>query len=1011
MTKAENIQKLKGISYSNLVTDLDLANISGVFTTRRLFDSSKSISLYMKGIRILEGLHESGDASFNSLFFFQKIGNGNRFNTKQLIGGQNSNLYKELTILSDTLGLNKSIKTEEGLKAAETYFQEAVEIFRYVTKVDSLDEVDIDKFQNFILPLRTQEDRWHEDLTPQNHKALRSIALCLNQHFNTADFGKCVSVQRSDTQFKTKDLFERPDKHMERWVNSWNEFLDAKKAFSTKPFKNAVAKFRDFLEATYSSDSSPFPEDPKLYFSKYRNDEYYKWLNEQVDNNQINNKVLITALNAINSYSNWFIATYMSDVEEDGELVTIGHPIVSNYRFEQILLKHGDDDNGDIKLSESAKPSPPLWMVLKLKEILTENDYAWPKSLTNQYNNNIVDENGNPVWIPVITYLFLIMLEIPLRKIQVLRLDSGEGDIWKYDAKSDLWVKNDHQAASYWKNTGAKIQNRGVFRRKMINATLAPQFAFYINSNKTADKSVGFGEKSGYEIPWKNQAAIKYLDELRDWQEKYNPVTVPVKYKDIPGTIFDGTPSEKVVASIPDRFYLFRSAKEVKDGTRQMPPSNSVLNNFWLKLMEELERQLHDEGIDCQIIINRNKKTGAPQQALYTPHGLRVAGLTSLAQQGVPIDILSKIVAGHKSILMTIYYLKYHPSHISEVLNEASRDLELKYQSSFQNWLKEAAWDQVAKYTAYNSEDAVDGIKSAASSFTASLWNSTNLGLCPYNGTRCNDGGACVRKNGKGNNTYLPVKDKNCVMCRHFITGLPWLTELWVHGNALLLKSEKMSKELETSQQEIHKLKSNRLKLKKNGEDIPTQLTTKIKKSETIHERNSIELDNIFNELHSTHLLIEKIKALPKPPVSEQDDAKGSNLPALFMHNDSEFELDYIEMPSNFQNLDFVIQASRFYKHERNEDFEREREQFIDSILLRNGYEPLMLMDLTPEEKRQSADAFAKFLVTKVDAETLQLLKDGRTTLAGIGIEKELMEATPVNIPKNLLTQQPTFMS
>ncbi|NMV27374.1 hypothetical protein HKB23_33925, partial [Vibrio parahaemolyticus] len=76
----------------------------------------------------------------------------------------------------------------------------------------------------------------------------------------------------------------------------------------------------------------------------------------------------------------------------------------------------------------------------------------------------------------------------------------------------------------------------------------------------------------------------------------------------------------------------------------------------------------------------------------------------------------------------------------------------------------------------------------------------------------------------------------------------------------------------------------------------------------------------------------------------------------------------------------------------------RERDQFIDTILLRNELEPLMLMNLTPEEKRQAADAFAKFLVTKVDAETLQLLKDGRVYLNELGLEQELLKSVPINI-------------
>ncbi len=1009
MTTPENIQKLKGIDFSESVTDLEQAKISAMFFQTQFHQSNKACTAHDAGMSTLNRLFEDGKVKLSSIFFYQSVGNNHRFNATQFANGRNSDLYKEFTTISGKLNLNGSIKSEDGLRTAEKRFQQSVEFLQYLTNTSTIADITIDVFKQFITPVRTESNRWHEDTNPHIHKALRSVALCLDAHFNCAEYIKYVEVQRSDTATKMKDLFAKPDNHMKKWVDSWLEFLDAKNAFSTKSFKDVATKMRDFLEDTYASDSnSPFPDEPLLYFSKYRGEEFYVWLNALVEKGEITSKVLINTISALNSYGNWFIATYMSDTDDDGELVTLAYPLLSNHRLNQVIQTHGSEENGDIKLSESVKPCPPLWMVLKLKEILTENDYKWAKSITSQYNESIVDENGDPVWIPVITYLYLVMLEIPLRKIQVLRLDSGEGDIWKYNAKSDAWVKNNHKLANYWKNTGAKVTNRGVFKRKLINGIKKPEFVLYINSNKTADKKVGFGENSGYDVPWKNPSVIKYLDDLRTWQEKHNPVTAPVCYKDIPSTVFEDEPSQKVLQSIPDRFYLFRSAKDIKNGNRQMPPTNRMLHEFWVKLMDELESRLHKEGVDCQIILSRNTKTNAAQQALYSPHGLRVAGLTSLAQQGVPIEVLSKIVAGHKSILMTLYYQKFHPSHISEILNEASRDLELQYQKSFQNWLKDASWDQIAKYAAFNSKDAIEGSQSAAARCTASLWSSTNLGLCPYNGTRCHDGGACVRKNGKGRNIYLPIEDKNCVMCRHFITGLPWLTELWVHGNALILESEKVSKELEEYQQEEQELKIKRKNLVRDGKDVPSELSMKITKAQTLHEKKSIDLDNIFMELHATHSLIEKVKKLPKAPIFKENAEAGSqknDLPALLMHSDSEFEVDFVEAPNNFQSLDFVIQASRFYKHEKNMDFEREREMFMDEILLRNGYKPLMMLDLSKEDRQSSADAFAKLLVTKIDSETLQLLKDGRTKLSDLGLEQETLEAFPVNIPKDLIDQ------
>ncbi|MFM2597725.1 VPA1269 family protein [Vibrio fortis] len=988
--EAFKYEQLQGIDSAKSLSKKDLELLSGLFAPRRKHTNKQYLSTYYIARQHLSQLLTKGDLLINSLFYYQNVDGDNCYFLNELLSSDESRLLlNQLTTLSKSIGLTNAIKTPSSKNMAVKQFSIAVEVFRISTGVESLEEVSVAAFKQFITPLRTQDNRWHPHLTPHSHKAIRCLALCFDKHLNTADCIKSVELQRRDTRHKTKELFDKPEDHMRSWVNSFKGFLNSKNAFATGNFKDHFTKFRNFLELTYTSE---FPSDPTLYFSEYRGDEFYAWLKESNDKGEISNYLLILTLTTLVDFSNWYIGEYMSDTDETGDLVTVGYPILSAHKFNQAVSEYGSENKGGgIKLSESAKPTPPLWMLLKLKEILTEDDFAWPKSLSDQYNEDIVDDDGNPAWIPVITYVYLVMLEIPIRKIQVIRLDSGEGDEWRYDPERDLWIKNDHQIANYWKEIGAKVPNRGVLRRKLVSGILAPQVTLYINSNKISDKEVGFGEKSGYEIPWKNEAVIKYLDDLRAWQEKYNPVTYPIRFRDIPKTVFEAEPSEDVLARIPDRFYLFRSAKDIKNGNRQMPPTNRNLHEFWVKLMAELERRLHEEGIDCQIILTRNKINNTPQSALYTPHGLRIAGLTSLAQQGVPIEVLSKIVAGHKSILMTIYYVKYHPSHITDILNKASRDLELSCQESFQNWLKQATWDDVAKYCAYNSIEVIDSIRSYTSRCTVGLWNSTNLGICPYNGTRCHDGGKCIRKNG-AKNTHLPVEDKNCVLCRHFITGLPWLTELWVHANALILKSEKKAKEIRENEQDIKALKIKQLNIRKQANIVPPELVTKIKKTETIQERLATEEDKLFTELHATHNLIETIKTLPKPPVPalEKDDL--DNHPALLMSSDSDFELDYSESPNNFSNLDFVIQASRIYKHEKNKDFEREREQFIDTILLRNSLEPMMLMNLTPEEKQQSADAFSKFLVTRFDGETLQLLKDGRKTFAELGIEQELSE-------------------
>ena len=51
----------------------------------------------------------------------------------------------------------------------------------------------------------------------------------------------------------------------------------------------------------------------------------------------------------------------------------------------------------------------------------------------------------------------------------------------------------------------------------------------YINTNKTADNKKNKHDM-GYEIPWQFEEALRWYEKLRNWQEKYNPITTPMPW-------------------------------------------------------------------------------------------------------------------------------------------------------------------------------------------------------------------------------------------------------------------------------------------------------------------------------------------------------------------------------------------------------------------------------------------------------------------------------------------------
>ena len=307
-----------------------------------------------------------------------------------------------------------------------------------------------------------------------------------------------------------------------------------------------------------------------------------------------------------------------------------------------------------------------------------ENNFAWPKSIANQYFTWADPETNieERVWVPTLTYMFLTMLEIPLRRIQVLCLDSGEGDLVIYDPESKKWNENTSSLAGYWKrHPEAKVINRGVIRK--LGSDDKPVVGFHINTNKSQDKNASSGELAGYPIPWENEIVIKLLTDLRKWQQKYNPVKAPTAFSNINTTSVFGTiPSEIILKEIPDRFYLFRSPLSSNGFHPDSPPTDYQCRYFWRLLMTKLEEVLNYEGDDVKI-IGRSEVTGRTGEPAFNIHGLRVATLTALAENGVPIEVLSKVIAGHSSILMTIYYLKFDAAAISATLKKAAENIKV----------------------------------------------------------------------------------------------------------------------------------------------------------------------------------------------------------------------------------------------------------------------------------------------------------------------------------------------
>lgn len=821
-------------------------------------------------------------------------------------------------------------------------------VFFKLTRQAKIEGIDEKLIISILMQLKNPSGLFQDKVSERYQQSARHFAKVLNELHPASKRGTCflktVAVPRS---YSAESRVTRSS--FPKWANYFEQYIGELLLATTKEQYAAFKKFQSYLEHVDAD------QEPEVYLC---NQSAYSFLQFLEDTKARAIKSTATLMYDFCAY----IIREKLTVSEDGEDTALAKQLLTRSEYDRVIRNKIKQDKKRPKPTESTKEIMPTKLILMCKDILMEDDHKWAKSLDSQYFDWLNKDTGKyqSVWCPSITNLILMLLELPLRKIQAKALDSGEGDEYKYDVASKAWVENSSPHANYWLNHEAIAQSRGFLRR--VETAKGDSLVLYVNTNKTQDREHAFSETSGYEIPWNNIAVTNIVKEQLDWLEAYHPVDKPQDFGSLPTTVFGKKPTKAAIEMIPDRFYLFRCKLNNSNAT-DGPPQEHLIVEFWNELMKELDKRVKELGEDFNI-ITKNVVSNNAYISLFTPHGLRVSGLTSFYKAGVPIEILSKLVAGHKSLFMTFYYLKLSSEDITETLTEASKKIENNQQAEFKKFLRSVAYDEASKYMHIHKDFPRD----SWNSITEGLWEVTSLGICPNAGTLCNEGGPLVKKGNKATKpVFGPVEggEGNCIRCRFLITGEAFLIPLMLYGNKLLADAKKISLKEEKQRKMLEELYSQRSKIaKKSGfSAIPDDLKVEINAAERLLEQATIELDGVLNNLHPTHIITERIRRGIRTG-TELIEKKESN----------EDELAYEHIPK-FKQLNCLVQASRLYPHIADDDLERERDQFIDKVLFQLGKTPISFAPLSNEEKQKASDAFGNYLVAKLDDNELTALE------------------------------------
>jgi hypothetical protein len=605
-------------------------------------------------------------------------------------------------------------------------------------------------------------------------------------------------------------------------------------------------------------------------------------------------------------------------------------------------------------------------------------DCKWRERDTTTYEKKTLKlpPKVTELWSPVRAVALYVKLELPLRTFQVRMLDSGEADTWRYvhGTQGGSFAPNDSPLAT---GSATRPYQRGVFHRSANESGAG----LFINTNKTADINKAENAK-GYVIPWAHETVLYWLDKLRRWQENYNPISAPTKWVDLDRKHFGRTPPHPEVLELRGTVcFLFRDAAAANDDDRRKPLTYDALIPIWYKLLARLEQrclsrdETLDDGTPIQF-VDHDSDTGTH----YPLHALRVSLITYLVLDlQLPIAVVSKLIAGHARLVMTIYYTKFGHAYMKEVLDAAERNMLAADVASHRRFLMDATMEQVSQRFASVS---VDAMRAAVGQKSAATFVFEDKGICPVGGSMCDVGGEPITDQ-TNNKLFSPVPgypERNCVRCRFFLSGPAFLPGLQAHFNAVSYEAHERAERHNDLQEEVTLMENRRADCERDG-----RLYTETRELEKLSQRYEAEAEamgKLVNDLQSTYHLIARSMEIMK-----QTDKEGLQLVAVGEMND--IGVAFTETNSELHQLEVICENATIYAEIDARKPALRRSQLLDCMLEFNKMPPVFFR-LSPKQQLEVGNAAMQLIQARTGSLTGALeYVEGQRRLRDLGIVDE----------------------
>lgn len=576
------------------------------------------------------------------------------------------------------------------------------------------------------------------------------------------------------------------------------------------------------------------------------------------------------------------------------------------------------------------------------------------------------------MWSPVTAMLLFVKLHLPLRTYQVRFLDSGEADTWRYEG--GRWVMN---AKHFAYGSKSRPYAKGVFRRTYDAMTESHATALYIPTNKTADQNKDEVQR-GYTIPWQHEELLYWLEKLRNWQERYNPITSPVSAGTLERKHVGATKSQHALKAMGEYCFLFRDASARSSQDRAKPISDIHAAPSWYQLLSQLEHNLAitgqtlSDGTALKLVEDYPADTleGSKTKTLFPLHSLRVSLITAYTMDtALPLPVVSKLLAGHTRLLMTIYYTKITPSVMAEKMEDAHAALDAKEKDSLRAFLKDAELSQIHARTAWNSEESVEV---AIASRNAIGWEHRAVGLCLVGGNTvrsdelstlggCWNGGPIIRHHSSVHSrTHAPVPHgpENCVRCRWFITDATYLPVLNSQFNLISYKAHQAASLAVEIEGELEALKDELFFAEERA--APFTKLDELQVLERRYERQRVEADEYTKDYIACFNLIQRLMDIEN---QRGESDKRQKLVAVGSGEDLTVSMRFIETDSELLHLSLLCEDAEFYP-DLQDDLRKtpaisKRTLSLSRMMMQKGYRPI-LMEMDERAQLITANALLR---------------------------------------------------